>query len=117
MDSLFVSLLPFIIGAALAPVQIIIVILLLGSPSQGLLKASAFVAGMTIVRLLQGLVFGLLFAGDTAAGEKSLELLVVIAAEGGFHEPDAEGARVFREGAGGFLFQFGITEMASLKKY
>lgn len=56
MGSLLISLLPFIIGSALVPVQIIIDILLLKSPRQGLLKASAYVGGMTTMRLLQGLI-------------------------------------------------------------
>ena len=86
MASLFVSLIPFIIGSALVPIQIIIDILLLKSPKQGLLKASAYVGGMTTLRLLQGLIFGLILANSAAAtaeesGGKSpvvLTLLVVL---------------------------------------
>lgn len=58
MGSLFASLLPLIIGSAVVPVQIIIDILLLKNPKQGLLKASAYVGGMTNLRLLQGLGLG-----------------------------------------------------------
>jgi len=61
MGSTLVSLLPLIIGSAVVPVQIIIDILLLKSPRQGSLKALAYVGGMTTIRLLQGLIFGLLF--------------------------------------------------------
>jgi threonine/homoserine/homoserine lactone efflux protein len=83
---MLISLLPFIIGSALVPLQIILYILLLKSPHQGALKAFAFVGGMTIIRLLQGLVFGLILAdsaADTAEdyGGKSpivLTLLLVL---------------------------------------
>jgi hypothetical protein len=54
-----------IIGSALVPVQIIMVILLLTSEKQGPLKAIAFVVGMTLVRLAQGLLFGLIFVGGS----------------------------------------------------
>ena len=47
MGTTFVSLVPLIIGSAVVPVQIIIDILLLKSPRQGLLKAAAYVGGMT----------------------------------------------------------------------
>ena len=67
MGSIFVSLLPLIIGSALVPIQIIIDILLLKSPRQGLLKASAYVGGMTTLRLLQGLIFGLILTNSAAA--------------------------------------------------
>lgn len=62
MGEVLVSLLPYIIGSALVPVQIIIAVLLLKSPRQGLSKGVAYVAGMTTTRLLQGLIFGLIFA-------------------------------------------------------
>ena len=76
MDSILVSLLPFIIGSALVPIQNIINILLLRSPRQGLLKATAYVGGMTILRLLQGLIFGLIFANEEGGG-KSLIVLTL----------------------------------------
>lgn len=67
MDSIFIALLPFILGSALVPLQIIIVVMLLTSPQRGPLKAIAFVTGMTLVRLAQGLLFGFVFAPDTTA--------------------------------------------------
>ena len=67
MGSIIVSLLPLIIGSAVVPVQIIIDILLLKNPKQGLLKASAYVGGMTTLRLLQGLIFGLILTGGASA--------------------------------------------------
>lgn len=65
MESIVVSLLPYIIGSALVPLQIIVVILLLTSEKQGLLKAVAFVFGMTLMRLLQGALFGFVLTGGS----------------------------------------------------
>jgi threonine/homoserine/homoserine lactone efflux protein len=65
MGSLIVSLLPFIIGSTAVPIQIIINILLLQNPQQGLLKSAAYVCGMTLLRLLQGLVFILILSRST----------------------------------------------------
>lgn len=63
MISVLVQLVPMILGAMLAPIWVIIVLLLLASPS-GLLKATAFVLGMTLTRLVQGAIFGALFASS-----------------------------------------------------
>jgi hypothetical protein len=62
-----ISLLPLIIGSALVPIQIIFDILLLKNPSKGLLKAISYVGGMTTLRLLQGLIFGLILTNSAAA--------------------------------------------------
>jgi len=67
MGALLVALSPFIIGSAIVPAQIIIAILLLKSPSQAVLKATAYVGGMTVLRLLQGLIFGLILMDSAAA--------------------------------------------------
>jgi len=66
MGTVIISLLPFILGSALVPIQIIIDILLLKNPQQGLLKATAYVGGMTTLRLLQGLIFGLILTNSTS---------------------------------------------------
>ena len=65
MNSILVSLLPYIIGSAVVPLQIIITVLLLKSPQRGALKAIAYVTGLTFTRILQGLLFGFVLA-DTA---------------------------------------------------
>jgi len=75
METLLVSLLPYIIGSAVVPLQIIIGLLFLKSDKQGLFKAVAYVTGMTIVRLLQGLIFGLIL---TEAAEESNDKNLVI---------------------------------------
>ncbi len=56
---MWASLVPLIIGSAILPMQIIVTLLLLRSPS-GLRSAAAFVTGMTAMRLLQGVLLGLL---------------------------------------------------------
>ncbi len=66
MMQILPSLLPMILGSALAPAWPILVLLMLRSRN-GLLKAIAFVTGVTLVRLLQGLVFGYLFGASSAA--------------------------------------------------
>lgn len=65
MGAVIVSLLPFIIGGALVPVQIIVVILLLTGEKRGPLKAIAFVLGMTLARLAQGILFQLVITGGS----------------------------------------------------
>jgi len=54
-----VELLPFIIGMAVVPVQIIILLLFLKNPKNGLQKGILFLTGITLTRLLQGILFGL----------------------------------------------------------
>ncbi len=70
IGALLVSLLPYIIGSALVPVYIILVVLLLKSPRHGLLKGAAFVGGITTTRLVQGLIFGFVFAESAASLEE-----------------------------------------------
>lgn len=61
------TLLPLMIGSAVLPIQIAVTVLLLQS-SAGRIAGAAWVAGMTLVRLGQGLVFGVIL--ETAvAGE------------------------------------------------
>lgn len=60
MSDVFVELLPLILSALLVPIYPIVVLLLLES-ERGLLKATAAFAGNTLVRLLQGIIFGLVF--------------------------------------------------------
>lgn len=51
------DLVPMMLGAALAPLWVVLVLLILQSP-RGLLKAIAFILGVTLTRLVQGLAFG-----------------------------------------------------------
>lgn len=71
MGDALIELIPLMLGATLAPIYPIIVLLLLQSP-RGLAKAIAFVAGAVAMRLVQGVVFGVVFGpaveAETAAG-------------------------------------------------
>ncbi|MFN8472074.1 MAG: GAP family protein [Anaerolineae bacterium] len=60
MGDSIVGLLPVVIGATLVPLYPIVVLLLLQGEG-GLGKAAAFVAGAVLVRLAQGVVFGIVF--------------------------------------------------------
>ena len=76
MGSVIASLLPLIIGAAVVPIWIIIVLFLLRSEG-GLLKAAAFAAGGITVRLVQGVVFGYIFRSSAESnGEAGSNLIV-----------------------------------------
>ena len=66
MSSLIIQLLPLIVGAAVVPIWIIMVLFLLRSAG-GLLKAAAFAAGAIVVRLVQGILFGYVFGKSAEA--------------------------------------------------
>ncbi|MCU0477591.1 MAG: GAP family protein [Chloroflexi bacterium] len=71
MNDLWTTLLPLILGSALVPAQIVVTILLLRSRG-GRIVAVAWIAGMTVARLAQGVVFGLVLDVGSA-GEASDE--------------------------------------------
>lgn len=83
MDTLWVELLPLIVGAAVLPIWIIIGLLLLRGEG-GLRKAAAFSAGAIAVRLVQGLLFGRVFGaaaedgGAAESGAIASTLLLVV---------------------------------------
>lgn len=76
MNIVITEFIPLMLGAALVPVWIIIVLLLLKSEG-GLLKAVAFVSGQILVRLAQGLVFGLVFSSSEAASTNEGSAILV----------------------------------------
>ncbi len=76
IGSVFVELLPLMIGAAVVPVPIMIVLLLLSNRG-GLAKGIAFVGGAILVRLAQGIAFGWIFASDPAATTEAGGNLIV----------------------------------------
>ena len=85
MLSLWTTLLPLALGSALVPMQIVVTVTLLRSP-HGLAKALAWTSGMTSVRLLQGLIFGLILAPaqpdrsySSGPGEVVSGILLVVA--------------------------------------
>lgn len=67
MGATLAQLVPMILGAVLAPIWLIVILLMLASPG-GLAKASAFVLGTTATRLAQGAIFGTLLAASPDAG-------------------------------------------------
>jgi hypothetical protein len=83
MGDLFLDLLPLIVGAAVVPLYFIAVLLLLQSKG-GLLKAVAFLSGGVGVRLLQGILFGLVIGAacksNSAPGPKLIvsTLLLIV---------------------------------------
>lgn len=77
MTDVILTTLPMMLGAALAPIWIILVGLLLRNPN-GLAKGIAFVAGATIVRLGQGAVFGYLFAAFNPVDAETRDFAPVV---------------------------------------
>ena len=57
MGSLWATLAPFVIAAALMPIELVITLALLGTPGR-VRTATAATVGTVAVRLLKGLVFG-----------------------------------------------------------
>ena len=68
MDGPWAALGSLVLGSALVPAQLVVTIALLGSPT-GTRAATAFIAGMSSVRLLQGVVFGLVIEGSGASDD------------------------------------------------
>lgn len=65
MPGILVELLPFMLGAALAPIWVMIVLLLLRGEG-ALSRTSAFVAGVLFARVAQGWLGSVLFQGSAA---------------------------------------------------
>jgi hypothetical protein len=69
MIDLLTTLLPLAIVSAVTPIQVAIVVLMLQSDG-GLARATAWVSGMTTVRLAQGVLFGLVLGvGERIGGD------------------------------------------------
>jgi hypothetical protein len=82
MGTLWIDLLTLSVAAAVLPIWIILALFLLRSEG-GLLKATAFAAGATTVRLIQGVLFGFVFGaaaddGDGGPGLIASTLLLVV---------------------------------------
>lgn len=75
MGDVLVDLLPVIVGAAVVPLYPIIVLLLLQSEG-GLRKAVAFVSGGIMMRLVQGVLFGLVFGAASEANSEEGQGLI-----------------------------------------
>jgi len=79
MSELWRNLVPLVVASAIVPAPLVVTILLLRSSAA---TAGAWVAGMTVVRLLQGLVFGVILSdattADTAAGREAVFAVVLL---------------------------------------
>jgi H+/Cl- antiporter ClcA len=76
-----IQLTPFILGSAVVPLQVMMIILLLNSPRQGLAKALCLVAGMTTIRLLQGVIFGQILSpepGEVSGKSPVVSTLLIV---------------------------------------
>jgi threonine/homoserine/homoserine lactone efflux protein len=58
---------PYILGSAVAPLEIIIILLFLKSPQRGLTKGIFFLLGVITTRILQGIIFGLILMPGPSA--------------------------------------------------
>lgn len=76
MNELLVTLVTLGVGSAIVPLHIIVTILLVRGP-RGRAVAVAWVAGMTALRLLQGLVFGLVLDADQESSGGSDDVSVI----------------------------------------
>lgn len=76
MGSVIIEFIPMMIGAAVVPVWLTLVLLLLRSPG-GLSKAIAFVSGQILVRLAQGFVFRCASSSSSSAQTEERAHIVV----------------------------------------
>jgi hypothetical protein len=83
MGEILIELLPLLIGAAVLPIWIIIVLFLLGG-ERGASKATAFIGGALAVRLVQGIIFGFVIEsavqeyGEESANAIASTLLLIV---------------------------------------
>lgn len=70
MLTLWGGLIPVILGCALEPIEAVITIMLLGTPSR-VRAAGAWVAGHVSTRLLQGLIFGTILHWGTRSADSN----------------------------------------------
>ena len=68
MNDLWVTLAPLIVGSALVPVQLLITILLVATSRS---TALSWVAGMTTIRVAQGVLFGVVLASDDVPADSA----------------------------------------------
>ncbi len=76
MGNVLTDLIPLIIGAAAVPVWIMIVLLMLRSDN-GVSVAAAFVGGVTLMRLVQGALFGYVL-GSSGEGDGRISSLLLL---------------------------------------
>jgi hypothetical protein len=77
MGSVLIQLLPLVIGSMMVPTWIMLVLSLLTS-EHGLARAGAFVSGVTVVRLLQGITVGAFVTAAYGTRQASRTEFVVV---------------------------------------
>lgn len=76
VGSVLIQLLPLIVGSVLMPTWVLIVLVLL-SGNRGLAEAAASVSGITLVRLVQGVIFGVVYGASEHAHAGNEQQVVV----------------------------------------
>src|SRR6476620_11117933 len=77
VGSVLVQLIPLVIGSVMMPTWILLVLLLLRE-GHGPAEAIAFVTGINVVKLLQGLIFGAIFgAYDVGRRRSETETIII----------------------------------------
>ncbi len=77
MGSVLVQLIPLVIGSVMMPTWVLLVVVLLRT-GRGPIEAIAFVSGIVVVKLLQGLIFGAIFgAYDVNHHRSEIEAIIV----------------------------------------
>lgn len=77
MGSVLVQLIPLVIGSVMMPTWVLLVLVLLRK-GRGPIEAIAFVSGIVVVKLLQGLIFGTIFgAYDVNHHRSEIEEIIV----------------------------------------
>lgn len=77
MGSVLVQLIPLVIGSVMMPTWVLLVLVLLRE-GRGPVEAIAFVSGIVVVKLLQGLIFGSIFgAYDVNHHRSEIEAIIV----------------------------------------
>lgn len=76
MGSVLIQLLPLVIGSMMNPAWIMLVLSLLTS-EHGRVGASAFVGGVTAMRLLQGVIFGFIIVAYITRQTSAVETIIV----------------------------------------
>ena len=77
MGSVLLQLIPLVIGSVMMPTWVLLVLVLLRK-GRGPVEAIAFVSGIVVVKLLQGLIFGTIFgAYDVNHHRSEIEAIIV----------------------------------------
>ena len=96
------SLIPLILGGALEPIEIMITIMLLGTPA-GARAAGAWISGHVGTRLLQGLIFGTILHWGARGGDSKHSWRIMQMSSNGEVPKHSKTPRITRCAISGFL--------------